>query len=149
MIDNNIGTPEKEEAAPDKVVALKQILEQFSGNTGRTQCQRLLAALARFPVKTFEAMRFLDVYHCPARVLQLRKDGHDIITVRQTVVTEASGGTLKCRTSQRCCIVERIEVLTDGSAIARGAGPRENKPRDWRGLLNLRRRCFSPDGASA
>jgi len=52
MFDNNIGTPEKEEAAP-------------------------------------EAMRLLDVYHCPARVLQLRKDGHQIVTHRKTVITEA------------------------------------------------------------
>ena len=89
MIDHNIGTPEKEEAAPDKVAALKQIRDQFSGNAGRTQCQRLLAALCRFPITTFEAMRHLDVYHCPARVLQLRKDGHQIITHRKTVVTEA------------------------------------------------------------
>jgi hypothetical protein len=88
MIDDNIGTPEKEEAAPDKVAALKQIREQFSGNAGRTQCQRLLAALARYPITTFEAMRHLDVYHCPARVLQLRKDGHQI-THRKTVITEA------------------------------------------------------------
>jgi hypothetical protein len=89
MIDNDIGTPEKEEAAPDKVAALKQIREQFSGTAGRTQCQRLLAALARYPITTFEAMRLLDVYHCPARVLQLRKDGHQIVTHRKTVITEA------------------------------------------------------------
>jgi hypothetical protein len=89
MINTNIGTQEKEEAAPEKVAALKQIRDQFSGNAGRTQCQRLLAALARFPITTFEAMRFLDVYHCPARVLQLRKDGHEIITHRKTVITEA------------------------------------------------------------
>jgi hypothetical protein len=89
MIDNYIGPPENEEAAPDKVAALKQIREQFRGNAGRMQCQRLLAALARFPITTFEAMRFLDVYHCPARVLQLRKEGHEIITHRKTVITEA------------------------------------------------------------
>jgi hypothetical protein len=89
MINTNIGTQEKEEAAPEKVAALKQIRDQFSGNAGRTQCQRLLAALAQFPITTFEAMRFLDVYHCPARVLQLRKDGHQIITHRKTVITEA------------------------------------------------------------
>jgi hypothetical protein len=46
-------------------------------------------ALARFSVTTFEAMRYLDVYHCPARILQLRKAGHRITTHWQTVVTEA------------------------------------------------------------
>lgn len=89
MIHNKIATSEKDEAAPDKVAALKQIREQFSGNACRTQCQRLLAALARYPITTFEAMRLLDVYHCPARVLQLRKDGHQIVTHRRTVITEA------------------------------------------------------------
>lgn len=88
MNDNN-ANPEKEEAAPAKVAALKQIRDQFTGTTGHNQSQRLLAALAQFPITTFEAMRFLDVYHCPARVLQLRKAGHEIITHRQTITTEA------------------------------------------------------------
>ncbi|HRD95854.1 MAG TPA: helix-turn-helix domain-containing protein [Rubrivivax sp.] len=71
------------------MAALKQIRDEFIGTTGRRQCERLLAALARFPVTTFEAMRHLDVYHVPARVLQLRKDGHNIITLRQRIETEA------------------------------------------------------------
>ena len=74
---------------PEKVAALEQIRDEHKGTAGRTQCQRLLNALMRFPVTTFEAMRHLDVYHVPARVLQLRKDGHDIITLRQRVQTEA------------------------------------------------------------
>ena len=89
MISNNIGSLENKEAAPEKVAALKQIRDEFIGSAARTQCQRLLAALARFPITSFEAMRYLDVYHCPARVLQLRKDGHAIITHRKTVITEA------------------------------------------------------------
>ena len=80
---------DKREAAPAKVAALKQIQEQFNGIAARRQCERLLAALAQFPITTFEAMRYLDVYHCPARVLQLRQAGHDIITHWQTVITEA------------------------------------------------------------
>jgi hypothetical protein len=89
MNTNIIGTPENKEAAPEKVAALKKIRDEFTGNAGRTQCQRLLAALSRFSITTFEAMRYLDVYHCPARVLQLRKDGHQIVTHRKTVTTEA------------------------------------------------------------
>lgn len=80
---------DKEKAAPVKDAALEQIRQQFSGTTGKTQCDRLLAALRLFPLTTFEAMRKLDVYHVPARVLQLRKAGHRIITLWQTVVTEA------------------------------------------------------------
>ena len=80
---------EQERSNPEKLAALNHIRQQFTGNGGRSQCDRLLAALAIFPVTTFEAMRYLDVYHCPARVLQLRKAGHMIVTLWQTVVTEA------------------------------------------------------------
>lgn len=80
---------DKKMAAPAKEAALKQIRDQFIGTSGRNQAERLLAALARFPVTTFEAMRLLDVYHVPARVLQLRKSGHRIITLWETVTTEA------------------------------------------------------------
>lgn len=79
----------KEKAAPKKDAALEQIRLQFSGTTGKTQRTRLLEALRLFPITTFEAMRQLDVYHVPARVLELRKAGHRIITLWQTVVTEA------------------------------------------------------------
>lgn len=80
---------DEKKAAPNKETALEQIRLQFSGTGGRVQCDRLLAALRLFPLTTFEAMRRLDVYHVPARVLQLRKDGHRIITLRRTVETEA------------------------------------------------------------
>ena len=80
----------KEKAtSPEKKAALEAIRAEFKGTSSDTQCARLLEALARFPVTTFEAMRYLDVYHCPARILQLRKAGHRILTHRQTVVTEA------------------------------------------------------------
>lgn len=97
---------QKEEAtSSEKKAALEAIRAEFRGTDTNTQSERLLAALTRFPVTTFEAMRFLDVYHCPARVLQLRKAGHRITTHRQTVTTEAgvkhSVGlyTLETRTS--------------------------------------------------
>ncbi len=79
----------EKKATSGKEAALKQIRDEFTGNTGKNQCERLLAALAQFPVTTFEAMRHLDVYHVPARVLQLRKAGHPIVKLRQTVETEA------------------------------------------------------------
>lgn len=81
---------EKEKATPsEKKAALETIRDQFKGNAAQAQAARLLEALSRFSVTTFEAMRYLDVYHCPARVLQLRKLGHRITTHWQTVVTEA------------------------------------------------------------
>ena len=72
----------------EKKAALEAIRADFKGTSSDTQCALLLGALARFPITTFEAMRYLDVYHCPARILQLRKAGHRILTHRQTVVTE-------------------------------------------------------------
>ena len=80
---------DEEEATPEKEAILRQIRDQFIGTSGRNQAERLLAALRRFPVTTFEAMRLLDVYHVPARVLQLRRAGHQILTLWQAVTTEA------------------------------------------------------------
>jgi len=79
----------KKERDPQKEAALIVLRDQCKGPAGASQCLRLLRALERFSVTTFEAMRFLDVYHVPARVLQLRKDGHDIVTLWQTVETES------------------------------------------------------------
>ena len=80
----------KEKAtSPEKKAALDAIRDEFKGTASHSQAARLLEALSRFPVTTYEAMRHLDVYHCPARILQLRKRGHNIITHWQTVVTEA------------------------------------------------------------
>jgi hypothetical protein len=80
----------KEKAtSPEKKAALETIRSNFKGTASRSQAARLLEALSRFPISTVEAMRYLDVYHCPARVLQLRKRGHQITTHWQTVETEA------------------------------------------------------------
>lgn len=80
----------KEKAtSPEKKAALKAIREQFKGISAAKQCERLLAALASWSINTFEASRYLDVYHCPARILQLRKRGYKITTHWQTVITES------------------------------------------------------------
>lgn len=80
----------KEKAtSPEKKAALEAIRARSKGTAGAAQASRLLEALNRFSVTTFEAMRYLDVYHCPARVLQLRKQGHRIATHWETVFTEA------------------------------------------------------------
>lgn len=73
----------------EKKAALKTITGEFNGTGNKTQCARLLEALARFPITTFEAMRYLDVYYPPARIMDLRKLGHDITTHWQTVETES------------------------------------------------------------
>ena len=75
--------------SPEKKAALEAIRDEFKGTASHSQAARLLEALSRYSITTYEAMRHLDVYHCPARILQLRKRGHNIITHWQTVVTEA------------------------------------------------------------
>jgi hypothetical protein len=81
---------EKENAtSPEKKAALETIRFGCKGTASQSQAARLLEALTCFPITTFEAMRYLDVYHCPARVLQLRKQGYRIATHWQNVITEA------------------------------------------------------------
>lgn len=80
---------DKKERDPQKEAALIRLREESKGSDSDSQCRRLQAALERFPITTFEAMRFLDVYHVPARVLQLRKRGHDIVTHWKVIQTEA------------------------------------------------------------
>lgn len=75
--------------SPEKKAALESIRAEFTGTSTRAQCTRLRAALSRFGLNTFEAMRYLDVYHCPARILQLRKTGCRIKTLWQSVETES------------------------------------------------------------
>ncbi|MDR6537290.1 helix-turn-helix domain-containing protein [Variovorax soli] len=74
---------------PEKIADLQAIRATYTGSASNAQRVRLLAALGRYAINTFEAMRYLDVYHCPARVLQLRKLGHRIETHWQTITTEA------------------------------------------------------------
>ena len=78
-----------ESISPTKLAAFEAIREAHQGNDAKTQCARLRAALSSFAVTTFEAMRYLDVYHAPARVMQLRNAGENIQTHWQTVITEA------------------------------------------------------------
>jgi Helix-turn-helix domain len=80
---------DEKKATPNKEAALIEIREQIKGNSTNTQCRRLREALARFPINTFEASRYLDIYHAPARVMQLRKRGENIVTYWQRVETEA------------------------------------------------------------
>ena len=73
-----------------KLTALTEVREMFNSNDGNSQCRRILEFLQRgYMLNTFEASRHLDVYHCPARIRQLRAAGHNIVTHWIKVVTEA------------------------------------------------------------
>jgi hypothetical protein len=77
------------DTSPEKKAALEAIRVEFKGTANRSQAARLLEALSRYSITTFEAMRYLDVYYCPARIFQLRKQGYKIVRHWQTVITEA------------------------------------------------------------
>lgn len=74
----------------EKQLALEAIANEFSGENSYSQRTRFLEALTRFPVTTFEAMRYLDIYDPRPRIHELRhKFGYAIKTLWQTVVTES------------------------------------------------------------
>lgn len=77
------------ETAPEKRQHLADILAAFPGTTSETQCQRLLEALSRYSLSTFELSRYLDIYHPPARVMDLRDSGVPIVTNWITTATES------------------------------------------------------------
>ena len=87
-MDGPIDTLENAGVEPGVLTATTR-KQNSNGNSLGAQCARLLQRLRERPVTTFEAMRELDIYHCPARVLQLRKQGHLITTVWKQVQTEA------------------------------------------------------------
>lgn len=75
---------------PERQSALVLIRERNPGESGRAQSGRLLVAMEEMGhVSTFEASRFLDVYHPPARKRDLVQAGHLIVTVWRYVFTEA------------------------------------------------------------
>ena len=76
----NTNTPQGKDTPEGKQQALSAILQAHPGNSSAVQRQRLRAALARFGITSFEAMRYLDVYDPRARLLQLRKAGERIDT---------------------------------------------------------------------
>jgi len=73
---------------PHKEVIFQEINRLFTGNSAKEQCTRLLQALSNFSVNSYEASRGLGIYHPPARILQLRKQGYKISTIWQTIVAE-------------------------------------------------------------
>jgi len=74
----------------DKMAALIAIRDLFPGLDAKTQCNRVLDFLGRgYMLSTFEGSRYLDVYHLPARIMELRNAGHNIITHWTMVETEA------------------------------------------------------------
>ena len=72
----------------EKIQYLQRLVKLFPGDKSRTQCTRLRQALVCFTLTSFEAMRYLDIYYVPARILQLRRAGENILTSWATIRTE-------------------------------------------------------------
>lgn len=76
---------------PERAAALYAIRDQYPGTDAKTQVLRLFVAIVTLGhVTTFECSRYLDIYHPPARKLDLVKAGYRIMTIRRAVFTEAS-----------------------------------------------------------
>lgn len=74
----------------DRSSVMAAILAAMPGTDAFTQRQRMLTAIQKLgSVTSFEASRYLDCYHPPARVFELRKDGHKITTVMRPERTES------------------------------------------------------------
>jgi hypothetical protein len=72
----------------EKIKALQAIRDSAPGTTGAAQESRILEALSRWSLTTFEASRYLDSYDPRARVMSLRGKGHAIVTSWTLVRTE-------------------------------------------------------------
>jgi hypothetical protein len=75
--------------SPERKAALQNLVDYFPGKTAKVQRTRILEALKLGLLTTFEAMRYLDIYHPPVRVKELRTEGWDIATHWKTITTEA------------------------------------------------------------
>lgn len=75
---------------PERIANLIAIRDSIPGTSAQPQSQRLLEAIRKLDhVTTFEASRYLDVYHPPARKRDLVKLGYSIGTAMRDVFTEA------------------------------------------------------------
>lgn len=75
---------------PERIAVLHKIRDSITGVEAAPQRTRLITAIQQLQhISTFEASRYLDVYHAPARKMELVRDGHPIQTVMRDVLTEA------------------------------------------------------------
>jgi|GEM_PF-1625394 len=76
--------------SPERIADIQAIRDRFPGDSAAAQRARLLAILQDLgSASTFELSRFADIYYPPARKLELVNAGHEILTVRRDVLTEA------------------------------------------------------------
>lgn len=89
-MDGPIDTNENAGGQPGESSATSQKhFSEHNWNNTIAQCARALERLRAGPVTTYELRRKHDIYDPASRVLQLRKRGHEIVTVWERVLTEA------------------------------------------------------------
>lgn len=72
-----------------KLAHYATLLKRFPGNDANMQRTRLYLALQHAPITTYEARKYLDIYHPNARALELRAQGLRIETLRVAQQTDA------------------------------------------------------------
>ena len=78
------------EIPQERLSALRAICVSNPDQSANTQRRKVLTALQTLGhVTTFEAMRHLDVYDVRPRVLELRRQGHEIVTSWRYLPTES------------------------------------------------------------
>lgn len=72
-----------------KLAHYATLLKRFPGNDVNAQRTRLYLALQHAPITTYEARKYLDIYHPNARALELRAQDVRIDTLRVAQQTDA------------------------------------------------------------
>ena len=81
-------TPANNQPA-ERMESFAAILRAIPGSDSVAQRNRMLTAMQKLgSVTSFESSRYLDCYHPPARIFELRQDGQRIKTVMQGARTE-------------------------------------------------------------
>jgi len=82
---------DEKKTTPEKEAALKNLRDQFKGTDTSTQINLLAAAMRLCSsITTYEASRWLDIYHPAGRIKDLRDAGFEILTLWTVVKTEAN-----------------------------------------------------------
>ena len=79
---------EKNKAGGGNHTANHNSPNDHTSNTSNAQRKRLLEALRKRNMTTLQARHKLDILHPGARVFELRKLGHNIVTYRKVEATE-------------------------------------------------------------
>lgn len=77
--------PFADEAKEQQLITIRN---KYKGESRSDQATRLLEALRRFSISTFEARKHLDVMHPAGRVQELREEGNEIETLRYSLPSD-------------------------------------------------------------